>query len=41
VKLIEKIIANSRCKTVTPPLTNDVSAACSQSADPVTAPVKL
>jgi hypothetical protein len=41
VKLIEKIIANSGCKAVTPHLTNDVSAACSQLADSVTVPVKL
>jgi hypothetical protein len=41
VKIIEKIIANSRCKTVTPPLTSDLSMVCSQSADPVTATVKL
>jgi hypothetical protein len=41
VKIIERIIANSRCETVTPPLTNDVSVACSQSAGSVTATVKL
>jgi hypothetical protein len=29
------------CETVTPPLTNDFSAACSHSADPVTATVQL
>ncbi len=41
VKIIERIIANSACKTVTPPLTNEVSIACSDSAHSVTAPVKL
>ena len=33
--------AISGCETVTPSLTNDLSAACSHSADVVTAPVQL
>jgi hypothetical protein len=34
-------IAHSGCETVTPPLTNDSSAACGDPAGAVTAPVQL
>jgi hypothetical protein len=41
LKIMETIIANSACETVTPSLTSDISAACTGSACQLTAPVKL
>jgi len=41
LKIMERIIANSGCETVTPPLTNGVSIACSDPTDQVAVPVKL